>query len=190
MRFTTPLAFPSSAWLLLSESVKTDPCCHCKKKGSLKSHGALRGAHLSKPEKELRGIRFFCSNRYSNKGCGRTFSILFSSMIPALSLRAKQLTHFFKELLQKDSIHAAWHGSHLPFSLRSAYRWVKKFQLNQSTIRSAVYSTLPNEDASPLAPHLETIRYLQASSSGDFVEAFQLQHQTSIFPEKQSTNPS
>ena len=142
MRFTSPLIFPSSKWLLTSEIVKAKPCRHCKQSGQLKSHGALRGIHLSKPKPALRGIRIYCSNRYSNMGCGRTFSVLFSSMLPSLTVRAKHLSLFFKKLLTANSIHAAWHSSRIPFSLRSAYRWIEKLKLNQAMLRTTVYSTL------------------------------------------------
>lgn len=186
MRFTTPLIFPSSNWLLTAEILKAKPCRHCKKRGNLKSHGALRGTHLSEPQQALRGIRIYCSNRYSNKGCGRTFSVLFSSMLPSLTVRAKHLSLFFKKLLTANSIHAAWYSSGIPFSLRSAYRWINKFKLNQATIRSAVYSTLPPESPHPPHPHLETINYLTAAfpQSDNFIEAFQQQTQTSLFLEK------
>lgn len=186
MRFTSQLIFPSSEWILISETIKATPCRHCSKSNHIKSHGALRGIHLSEPEQELRGIRFYCSNRYSNKGCGRTFSVLFSSMLPALTVRAKQLKAFFKRLLTESSIHAAWYSSKIPFSLRSAYRWVEKLKLNQATIRSAIYSSLPSESDHSSPPHRETISYLNTTwpQPDDFVEAFQQQTQTSLFLEK------
>lgn len=186
MQFTTPLTFPSSKWLLISETIKATPCRHCNKSNYLKSHGPLRGIHLSKPEKKLRGIRFYCSNRYSNKGCGRTFSVLFSSMLPKLTVRAKQLKTFFKRLLTERSIHAAWHGSKIPFSLRSAYRWVEKLKLNQATIRSKIYSSLPCRSNCSSPPHCETISYLNTAwpQHNDFVAAFQQQTQTALFLEK------
>ena len=132
MRFTTPLIFKSSEWILISESVKSEPCRHCNRRGYLNNHGALRGIHITKPKQQTRGVRIYCSNRYSNRGCGRTFSILFNSMLPSLSIRAKQLTDFFKKLLTSKNVHAAWYSSAITFSLRSAYRWVKRLQLNQA----------------------------------------------------------
>lgn len=186
MRFTTPLAFPSSKWLLISETVKSEPCRHCKKNGHLKSHGALRGIHISEPKMVIRGIRIYCSNRYSNMGCGRTFSVLFSSMLPALTVRAKHLSLFFKALLTVNCVHAAWHSSRIPYSLRSAYRWIKKLKLNQATLRAAAYSTLPCESPHSPLPHLETISYLTTAfpQSDNFVRAFQQQTQISLFLEK------
>lgn len=186
MRFTSPLTFPSSKWILTSEALKAKPCRHCNQSGQLKSHGALRGIHLSEPRKSLRGIRIYCSNRYSNIGCGRTFSVLFSSMIPALTVRARHLSEFFKKLLTANSIHAAWHSSHIPFSLRSAYRWVEKLKLNQAILRTAVYSSIPSEHHNSSPPHLETISYLNAAfpQSNNTIKAFQLQTQTSVFLDK------
>lgn len=183
MRFTPLIQYQTSKWLLLCETVKAEPCQCCQKKGHLKRHGRLRGISLTGIEPCIRGLRFYCSNRYSNSGCGRTFTVFFNTVVPHLTVRAKQLSAFFQLLLTGKSSHAAWYSIALPFSLRSAYRWIARLKSNQPTLRSAVYTDLPEAELENMPTHLATVTYLQQRlpSAECFVSAYQQQTQTSFF---------
>ena len=82
MRFTNSLLPKTSKWIFFCEGIKSEQCPHCGKLYTLKSHGSLYGIDPVKPEVARRVLRFYCSNRYSNKGCGKTFSINFETIIP------------------------------------------------------------------------------------------------------------
>jgi len=183
MRFSPLIQYHTSKWLLLCETVKADPCQCCKTKGHIKRHGQLLGVSLTGSEPESRGLRFYCSNRYNNSGCGRTFTVFFDTFVPHLSVRAKQLSLFFKHLLTAKSPHAAWYSMSIPFSLRSAYRWIARLKVNQPTLRSTVYNDLPEVALENMPTHLATVTYLQQRFPLDecFVNSYQQQHQVSFF---------
>jgi len=192
MRYTTPLRYLTNAWLLAGENIKTEPCRLCSSTGQVKNHGKLQGIGIDRPGTTTRGLRFFCSNRYSNKGCGRTFSVLFSTSIANHSLNSQHLLTLINQLLITPNTHAAWHQSGIPFSLRSVYRWVKKLSLNQSTIRHILHRYAPPPTATRGNPLKTTLAYLLDSFAGENnpVACFQLRHDTGIFHQRSNFKPS
>lgn len=82
------------------------------------------------------GDAFFCSNRYAKSGCGRTFPIYWSDVIPSATLRTYQLLELLRAVASACSVQAAWHGLRTPISLRGAHRWLASWKRATATIRS------------------------------------------------------
>ena len=135
--FIPSLDVNSCEFLNLRAMLQWRPCPHCDKHQALKAHGFLRSTDSS-----IRGIRLYCSNRYSNQGCGRTFPIYFEKHIPNASLTNQQISKLIESYQETTPdkgitlIHRVMHGI---CSQSTAYRWIKKFKLNQSTLRSQTY---------------------------------------------------
>lgn len=181
MQFTSFLLPKSFKWTLFCEDVKSKQCPHCGKIHTLKSHGSLYGVDPVKPEKSRRALRFYCSNRYSNKGCGQTFSVYFKSIIPYHTVRSSHLSDFFRLLLQGCTVHMAWYSSLIPFSLRSASSWLIKLKLNLSSLRSKLHELMKNISPTHLSPEMETLNMLKEHfSQDDFIASAQNNFQLPI----------
>lgn len=189
MRFSHQFEYLSTNWKLLCKRVKRKPCRFCYKRGHIKNHGFLKGVHPIEPCQELRGIRFLCSNRYSNRGCGKSFSTLFSQMLPNHTTRSEHLKVFCDLLLKLKNVHAAWYRSAVPFSLRTAYRWLRKIKNSQAIIRSNIQTVPKDHMEKELATYLTTIRLMKQRHqyAEDYISSYQQQYQTSIFFSSQST---
>lgn len=192
MYFKSPIQYLTNAWLLTCENIKAKPCRHCSRTGYIKSHGRLQGIGVDSPKRTIRGLRFFCSNRYSNKGCGRSFSVFLSTVIANHSLNTKYLLAFIKHFLNSPNTHAAWHSSSIPFSLCSTYRWVKKLSLNQSTIRHMLHRNTPPPNTAKDNPLHTTLTYLLKAfpKKNDPLSCFQHHHDTGIFHYNYCHKPS
>lgn len=189
MRFTSSLLPKTSEWTFFCEGIKSKQCPHCGKLYTLKSHGSLYGIDPVKPEVARRGLRFYCSNRYSNKGCGQTFSIHFETIIPYHTVRSSHLRDFFKLLLKGYTTHRAWYSSLVPFSLRSACSWLLKFKLNLPTLRSKLHEWAKNIQPTNQSLEIETINMLkEAFSQQDFIASTQKNLQQSIFPVRNTSS--
>ena len=79
---------------------------------------------------------FFCSNRHSKLGCGRTFPVHWNDVIPDCSLRTCQLFGLLEARATGASSHAAWQASRLMISLRTACRWLARWQELTSHVRT------------------------------------------------------
>ena len=191
MKFTTPLARRSSQLLKFTQIILSSACPHCDKHNSITRHGYLKGASLTSSSVIERDLRFFCSNRYSNTGCGSTFSILFSTFIPRHSMLAGALGQFLESAV-KTSVHKAWHASDLPFSIRSSYRWFKRFKVAQSLIRPLLSTSLPELSqivhSSQEAITLSLMKK-RLPHGASFISQFQLTFQTPIFHHITNYNP-
>jgi hypothetical protein len=62
-------------------------CPRCRSTTALGPHGHLRGNSPTDGSRVNRGLRFFCSNRCSNPGCGGTFSVHWNTVIPCCPVR-------------------------------------------------------------------------------------------------------
>lgn len=74
------------------------------------------------------GAAFFCSNRHSKLGCGRTFPVHWSDVIPYCSLRTCEFFELLDSHAAEASAHAAWRASRLFCSLRTACRWLARWR--------------------------------------------------------------
>ena len=168
---------------MFTKNIRSRPCPHCLRRGYVICHGSLTGKDLTKPERITRGIRFLCSNRNSGTGCGRTFSVLFDHFLPRCSVPSYMLTAFLKSIHKGHCVHKAWNLHLLPFSLRSAYRWLKQMTFNLARIRPQLHNTLttPPPFAQPQLPLYETIHLLKSLFPEDFVKDFQGWFQTPFF---------
>lgn len=180
MKFTSLSPAASTLWAKLLQQILSSPCPHCAKQGAIRRHGFLRGKDLRQPKTIKRGIRFFCSNRYANKGCARTFSLFFDTSIPRHSLSSQDLGEFLRKSLQASSIHAAWAQMKLPFSISSAYRWIKSLKRNMARIRPLLHESQHHAHASSSVLQ-ETIRLLLETFPLNPIARFQVTFQTPIF---------
>ena len=127
----------SCEFLNIRAMLQWRPCPHCDRHHALKAHGFLRAADSS-----IRGIRLYCSNRYSNQGCGRTFPVYFEKHIPHASLTCQQVSSLiesYQEITQDKAVELIGRIAHGICSKSTAYRWIKKFRLSQSILRSLTY---------------------------------------------------
>jgi hypothetical protein len=122
----------SCEFLNLRLLFRSQPCVHCGSLESLKAHGFLRTS-----KQIIRGVRFYCSGRDSNRGCGKTFSIHFEDYIPKASLSAQQLGEMIKNHHQPPDISETRPNTKIAKSTR--YRWLKKFTICQSFIKARLH---------------------------------------------------
>lgn len=122
----------SCKFLNLRLLLRSQPCLHCGSRESLKAHGFLRT-----PNQIIRGIRFYCSKRDSNRGCGKTFSIHFETSIPNASLSTQQVNEIITTEHQSPDTQNDLPHTKIAKSTRS--RWLKKFDISQSYIRAQLY---------------------------------------------------
>ena len=131
--FIPLLGIHSCEFLNLRLHLQSHPCVHCGRCETLKAHGFLRSTL-----QEIRGIRLYCSNRDSSKGCGRTFSVHFENYIPHVTLSPKQLRdmHGGMEYQPSDSPKAPPSNQlpHQPVPKSTVARWHRKFEFAQSLI--------------------------------------------------------
>jgi hypothetical protein len=118
-------------WTHWVERLKVTPCPHCQVVGTLNRHGCLMGYDESQRQ-TLRARRVYCSNRHSQSGCGRTFSVWLADKIRRLSLSTSAVWRFLQQVIA-GSI-AATARSMTERSDRTWQRLWKRFQLAQSTI--------------------------------------------------------
>lgn len=154
--------------------MKNTACPRCGCKGYLILHGYLYGYSESGSEKEKRGRRIFCSNRKNRKGCGKTFSMLFSGFIPNRTIRSDGLWDFLSRIKDNLSIAKAFKGAKIPLSASSAHRIFKDFTENQPVIRTLLMGL----KAPPVLPDVEnpnvcTIIHLESVFKDGPVSAFQ-----------------
>lgn len=123
---------------------------------------------------------FFCSNRGRHLGCGRTFSLLWSHLLPATSLSPEVLLGLIDGVCKSVSVHHVWFSGGFPFSYSTALRWWKRWLISQSHIRSLLARVIPppRMDA---APALKTWTYLQAAYSSNHARSFQEEMQRPLF---------
>lgn len=165
-------------FLCSAQNVPPDPgaCPHCDLTLNIKRHGYLRGKSVDALG-VIRGMRFYCSKRDSNRGCGATFSILYAQHLPGYSVGAAELVRLIREVIGGASVHLTWRNATSFFSLTSAYRWVRSFTANLARIRPMLHQA---DDPAANSPHslvLLTLRTLEklpfAAGEGGFVAAFQ-----------------
>lgn len=150
-------------WSVMAERLKQTPCPHCRLVGMLIRHGFLYGYDDSSPRrKTLRARRIFCSNRNARRGCGRTFSVWLADKIRRRSVTTGALWHFLQHAVANGVRAASAAATYL--SDRSWQRLWRRFDLAQSTIRTALLARCPP----PLLPAeqrpaVHVVAHLQAA---------------------------
>lgn len=163
MKFTRFLAPDSLELLNLRVTLRASACRHCRCAGSVVAHGYLRGHAEAGHQTVTRGLRFFCSNRYSNTGCGRTFPVHWDDIIPHSSLRPAQLLTLIRAVASAPTRHAAWAASRLSVSLTGAYRWFAKWCRSAPALRTwlCLSGAPPGKSDELSDPH--SLRHLDAA---------------------------
>jgi hypothetical protein len=151
-------------WTQSVERLKLTACPHCQVVGALNRHGCLVGYDESQRQ-TLRARRVYCSNRNAQRGCGRTFSVWLADKIRHLSLSTHVVWRFLQQVIA-GSI-AATTRSMMERSDRTWQRVWKRFQLAQSTIRTALLKRCPPPTLSSDQPEAQTIAHLQAAFPTD-----------------------
>lgn len=130
----------------------------------LVGHGFLRGYAERGSEIVVRGRRFFCSNRGRRAGCGRTFSVLLSSVMWGFIVRTLTLFGFVQAVLSGMSRRAAWLGEVAgAFSLSSGYRLYRRLEGAQVALRSWLSRTAPAPACASHEPLAALLAHLGAS---------------------------
>ena len=110
-----------------------ESCPHCDLSGCLKPHDVVY--KLKDGDLITVGKRVFCSNRYQHSGCGRTFRLYLSDVIPRLHYTGVQLMLFILLLLQQKSIAKAYFEATGQDRSRNGYRWLNRLQQQCSAFR-------------------------------------------------------
>lgn len=182
VKFTPFLAPDSVALLDLRVAIRAGACPHCHDCSALVGHGYLRGNAAQGHGPETRALRFFCSNRHSNPGCGRTFPVYWNFIIPGSSLRTVQLWTLLLAVSKGTSSHAGWQSSGLAISLRCACGWLVKWSLLTAHLRTWLHRVVaPPGRASNIHDPM-TLRHLAEAFPGAScpIAAFQDRSQTPI----------
>ena len=174
---------PNSLDLLnLRAKIKAGGCgrCHCL--SAVVVHGYLWGYAASGDDKVTRGMRFLCSDRYSNHGCGGTFSVYWDTVIPRCSLRTAQLLELMRVIATGPTTHGAWHSSRLKTPVSSVYRWVAKWRNLTAQIRTRLCLVVAPPGKTDGQPDPFTLHHLTAAfpQAACAIAAFQSGLQTAI----------
>jgi hypothetical protein len=165
-------------------SAKQLECPHCRRVGNLIGHGFLKGYAERTQEREVRGRRFFCSNRFRRRGCGRTFSVLLASVMKRFVVRARLLSRFAEAVLQGRTRRAAWaQAASGALSLSTGYRLWRRLTLAQSRLRTLAAQLAAPPASSAAEPFGQLLSHLRcAVGEADCVfEGFQSAFQAELF---------
>ena len=164
--------------------LKLAQCPHCRRTGALIGHGLLRGYAEQTSEVVVRGRRVFCSNRGRRPGCGRTFSMLLSTVLSGFVVRTLTLFRFARAVLGGLTRRSAWLGAAAgALSLSSGYRLWRRLSGAQSWLRARLcrVATPPLCGArEPLAQLFAHAAVVVGSTEPDLLETLQLHLQRGI----------
>ncbi len=76
-------------------------------------------------------------------------------------VRPRQLSKLLLAVAKGASIASAWKKGTFPFVISVAYRWVKKWRLGSSHIRSHLYCVRPPPEQSNINNDLYTLQHLE-----------------------------
>jgi hypothetical protein len=139
-------------------------CPHCRVTGMLIGHGLLRGYAERSSELVVRGRRIFCSNRGRKSGCGRTFSVILSTVLSGFVVRTLTLFTFVQAVLTGLSRRAAWLSEVASaFSLSSGYRVWRRLASAQAALRSWLSRQVPAPTCTSHEPLAALLAHLGAS---------------------------
>ncbi len=119
------------------QNLKLRSCPWCFQVGYLIFNGAMYGFGWRRAdERQVRGQRVFCSNRWLRRGCGRTFSVLFSFLLRGRMIPAILVDAFISRVLEGATRRSAWLSLRHSFSLESGYRLWNQWLDGQVHVRS------------------------------------------------------
>ena len=129
---------------------------------------------------EVRGIRIrCCPRRKSRPGCGKSHCIRLNRIVPGYSVSAQVPGAFLiacSGLL--GDVLAAWEHAQTGFSTDSAYRWAKRFVLNQGEIRIRLSRVRAPPRPLSESTHADLFEHLSVvPGSEPVIEAFRMRFQ-------------
>ena len=167
-------------WTTLVERLKRTACPHCQVVGRLIRHGCLVGYDESQRQ-SLRARRIYCSNRHSQRGCGRTFSVWLADKIRRLSLTTRVVWRFLHRAVTGSIAAATRTVAEYERSDRTWQRLWKRFTLAQSTIRTALWRRCPPPKLSAERPEAQVVAHLQAAFPQADCPLAAFQHTSRLF---------
>lgn len=161
-------------------------CPHCGQCGHLICNGSLKGNDPTQQATAQieRGQRIFCSNRGCRCGCGHSFSIYKSDILPSRSMNTSYLSALLQAILDHAGcIHHAWQQGSRLFSLSTAYRLWKTFRHQQTQLRHHLYRRIAPPESKHCEPLLQLIAHLSAAfDPDDPTQAYHEHFQQSFLP--------
>lgn len=167
-------------WTKWVERLKLTPCPHCQLVGRLIRHGCLVGYDESQRQ-TLRARRVYCSNRHSQAGCGRTVSVWVSDKIRRLSLSTHAVWRFLQQAIAGSIAAATRSMTESERSDRTWQRLWQRFQLAQSSLRTALLTRCPPPTLSSVRPEAQVITHLQAAFPQADCPLAAFQHASHLF---------
>ena len=164
--------------------VRQRPCPHCQSTGGVIRHGYAKGYQADSHRREIRRLRFFCSNRRNRPGCGGTFSLLWSDLIAGSSIAAAALLDLISGVADRRPLHRVWHDGDFPFSITTAYRWLRRWHRGQPHLRTRLARDHPPPRGDDLSSASRTLHHLHLAfpRASCPVAAFQHAHQVDFLP--------
>lgn len=130
------------------------------------------------------GFGFFCSNRYSNTGCGGTFSLLWSHLLTRSSLCSAEIMRLIREVsTSAESLHHLWWKGGYTMSLSTVYRYWKKWRRSFGHLRAQLSRDHPPPEGEGVAEAHMVLHLEKAfgEDSTSWVAAFQERCQRDFF---------
>ena len=103
----------------------------------------------------------FCSDRGRRSGCGKTFPLFLSGVLPRHTFNAALLWALLLKLLAGMAIKAAAETLALPFSLEAVYGIVRRCRRRLDLMRSCLCRKQPAPASGRTDPLLHTLEHLQ-----------------------------
>jgi hypothetical protein len=166
-------------------NLKLRACPSCAQTGHLIFHGPLVGYASGGSQRQKRGQRVFCSNRFRKRGCGKTFSVLFSLLLKARIIPAGLVAIFLATVMTGSCRQAAWLSLRHGFSLESGYRIWREWVSGQAYLRTWLCRKIPPPRPEQIGDGLaQTWAHLRCAFAGQPcpVAAFQEHFQQPFFP--------
>lgn len=166
-------------------AAKLRACPRCRQLGTVNAHGFLRGYSESGEFGIVRGRRFFCSNRGSRPGCGRTFSVLIRTFVSRFAVTAFTLAGFVLAAIAGLSVAAAWaRAAQSRLSRSTGFRLWRRVVSSQIRWRSLLLhrgQPPPSPDHRPLAQLVEHMKKWTTGPQIEFFADFQHEFQSDLF---------
>jgi hypothetical protein len=141
-------------------------CPWCGAAETLNRHSKLYGndpaGEAANAQRE-RGQRVWCSSRGQRGGCGRSFSIFLSEVLPRHTVSAQALWSLLERWLGGGSVKAAAEALKLPYPLETLYHLLKRLRERLPGVRATLCrqaAAPPSEQSDPLLQSAEHLRRL------------------------------
>ncbi len=162
-------------------SLKQVQCPHCACSGTLIRHSILYGNDPDSSAHQVkRGQRVLCSNRDLRPGCGHTFPIFLSEVLPRHTVTATVLWTFIQALLAGLSLRTA--AKNLPLALETFYGLRRKMRIKLDILRTRLLGSRSPPHSERSDPLLATFELLSTLFAGNAcpLAAFALRFQISF----------